>query len=197
MKYLLKKLLRLLFGNYSIYRIYTSSPATSSPPYSSKTVPFTVGQVGKSDLTQSTDTLIREQTGYLGEDSFAFACFDGERVVGVCVYWFGARYRTRNFWPLAEHQAKLVQIITLPEMRGRNVASTLIARSTSAMHEKGFELNFARIWHSNTPSLRAFTRAGWSCIATVVEINPLRLRRPLRIRLNRSADGPAKPCKPA
>jgi len=186
MKSFLKRLLHLLFGEYAIYRIYTCPTADSGALYSSKTPHFAVRQVDESELANSTDSLIREQTGYLGENSFAFACFDGERIVGVCFYWFGERYRKRNFWPLDEHQAKLVQIITLPEMRGREVASTLVAVSTYAMREKGFKRNFARIWHSNTPSLRAFTRAGWTYVTTVVEINPLRLRRPLRIRLGRS-----------
>lgn len=187
MKSFLKQLLHLLFGDYAIYHIYTCPTADSAPQRSPGNVRFTMREIGAAELADSADSLIREQTSYLGDDSFAFACFDGERIVGVCFYWFGARYKKqRNFWPLAEHQAKLVQIITLPDMRGREVASTLVALSTSAMCEKDFNRNFARIWHSNTPSLRAFTRAGWRYVTTVVEINPLRRRRPFRIRLGRS-----------
>lgn len=182
MKRIFKQLLHLLFGDYAVFHIYTCATATTTPPCSPPPVRFTVREVGAAELARSTDGLICEQTGYLGDDSFAFACFDGERIVGVCFYWFGARYKTRNFWPLAEHQAKLVQIITVPEMRGHQVASTLIALSTQAMVRKGFDCNFARIWHSNTPSLRAFERAGWSYVVTVLEVNPLRLRRPLRLQ---------------
>ena len=184
MNRIFKQLLHLLFGDYAVFHIYTcaTATATATPPYSPTTVRFTVREVGAAELARSTDHLICEQAGYLGNDSFAFACFDGERIVGVCFYWFGARYKTRNFWPLAEHQAKLVQIITVPEMRGHQVASTLVALSTHAMLGKGFDCNFARIWHSNTPSLRAFERAGWRYVVTVAEVNPLRVRRPLRFQ---------------
>jgi RimJ/RimL family protein N-acetyltransferase len=183
-KSLLKHLLHLLFGDYAIYHIYACPTADSAPPHLPKTARFKVLEVGQAELADSADSLIREQAGYLGEDSFAFACCDGNRIVGVCFYWFGARYKKqRNFWPLAEHQAKLVQILTLPEMRGREVATTLVALSIRVMREKGFERNFARIWHSNTPSVRAFTRAGWRYVTTVVEINPFRRKRPFRIRL--------------
>lgn len=187
MKRFFKPILHFMFGDYAIYRIYTCAEAAAAPQLSPYNASLAVREIGVAELACSTDILMREQTGYLGEDSFGFACFDGERIVGVCIYWFGERYKTkRNFWPLAEHQAKLVQIITLPEMRGRQVASTLIALSNRAMLEKGFDCNFARIWHSNTPSLRAFERAGWRYVATVVEVNPFRLRRPLRLQLSKS-----------
>ena len=189
MKRVFKQLLHLLFGDYAIFHIYTCASATATSPYSLTNVRFTVREVGAAELARSTDRLISEQAGYLGEDSFAFACFDGERIVGVCFYWFGARYKTRNFWPLTEHQAKLVQIITVPEMRGHQVASTLIALSTHAMLGKGFDCNFARIWHSNTPSLRAFKRAGWRYVVTVAEVNPLRVRRPLRFQFKQLKTG--------
>lgn len=194
MKRIFKQLLHLLFGDYAIFHIYTCTTATTAattatacatPPRSPTTDRFTVREVGAAELACSTDRLICEQAGYLGDESFAFACFEGERIVGVCFYWFGARYKTRNFWPLAEHQAKLVQIITLPDLRGHQVASTLIALSTQAMFEKGFERHFARIWHSNTPSKRAFERARWHYVVTVVEVNPLRLHRPWRVQFRR------------
>lgn len=183
MKEMLKHVLRLLLGEYSIYRIYTRETADAPPARSPKSAGFTVREITATELLASPDHIIREQAFYLGNESIGFACYDGARIVGVCFYWFGARYKTRNFWPLAERQAKLVQVITLPEMRGREVAPTLVAMSTSAMRDKGFERNFARIWHSNTPSLRAFGRAGWSYVSTVVEINPFRRSRAFRIRL--------------
>ena len=184
MKKIFKQLLHFVFGEYAVFHIYkgTNASANATPPCLPPPVRFTVREVGAAELACSTDGLICEQAGYLGDDAFGFACFEGERIAGVCFYWFGARYKTRNFWPLAEHQAKLVQIITVPAMRGHQVASTLIALSTRAMVGKGFDCNFARIWHSNTPSLRAFERAGWGYVATVLEVNPLRARRPVRLQ---------------
>lgn len=43
----------------------------------------------------------------------------------------------------------------------------------------------ARIWHSNTPSIRAFTRAGWQRVATVAEVQPAGMRRNLRFTFKR------------
>ena len=176
MKALLKKMLRLLFGDYAPYFIY-ASPAQL--PVSAPSL--RVAAVDRDRIAASADALIREQAGYAGEGAHAFACFDGERIVGVCFYWHGARYLTRNFWPLRDGEAKLVQIITLPEMRGRQVAQTLIAASVRELGAQGWQRAYARIWHSNTPSLRAFEKAGWRKIALVLELYPFARKKPLRL----------------
>lgn len=181
MKTLVKKLAHMLLGEYSAYYIYTLSTrqtSFSSPPTHTQ---YRVELVDESTVACNADPLIREQSGYAGSGSHAYACFDNERIVGICFYWFGNRYLKRNFWPLAEWEAKLVQIIVHPEMRGRGVATLLIASSFQDMVHKGYNKVYARIWHSNTPSLRAFERAGWTRIALVVEINPLRRKRAIRL----------------
>lgn len=150
-------------------------------------VPYRVAEVDEAAIKLSPDALIREQAGYAGPGSYAYGCFDGERIVGLCFYWFGERYRKRNFWPLADREAKLVQIVSHPEFRGRGVATMLIMHSSQDLIDKGFRRTYARIWHSNTPSIRAFERAGWNRIALVLEINPLRRRRPIRLRFDSGA----------
>ena len=183
-KALLKKLLRCLLGEYSAYYVYASPGAAGVPVRPGTNSPFSVRPVDASAITGSQDSLIREQAGYGGPGSHAYACFEKDRIVGICFYWFGDRYRTRNYWPLVEGEAKLVQIVSIPEMRGRGVATRLIASSSMDMMQKGFGRAYARIWHSNVPSLRAFERAGWTRIALVIEVNPLRRKLPMRVRLN-------------
>lgn len=183
-KALLKKLLRSLLGEYSAYYIYATLAEATAPVRPETNRPFRVGTVDASAITSSPDPLIREQAGYGGPGSHAYACFEADRIVGICFYWFGDRYRTRNYWPLVEGEAKLVQIVSIPEMRGRGVATQLIAMSSQDMMQKGFSRAYARIWHSNIPSLRAFERARWTRIALVIEVNPLRRKQPIRIRLN-------------
>lgn len=183
-KVLLKKLLRSLLGEYSVYYVYASPAGASVSVRSETNRPFKVGAVDASAIVSSPDSLIREQAGYGGPGSHAYACFEVDRIVGICFYWFGDRYRTRNYWPLVEGEAKLVQIVSIPEMRGRGVATQLIAMSSQDMMQKGFVRVYARIWHSNIPSLHAFERAGWTRIALVIEVNPLRQKQPIRIRLN-------------
>jgi ribosomal protein S18 acetylase RimI-like enzyme len=178
---MIKKLAHLLLGHYSIYYVY------ASPEQSELTLvsDFEVRPTNETEIKQSTDSLMREQAGYSGAESYAYACFDKERMVGVCFYWFGDRYRTRNFWPLADREAKLVQIATVPDMRGRGIATQLIEASYSDLINKGFSHVYARIWHSNTPSIRAFERNGWSRIALIIEINPLRQSKAWRLRFNK------------
>jgi RimJ/RimL family protein N-acetyltransferase len=192
-----KALARAVLGEYSAYYIYAC--AATAPAVESRR-DFRVEAITEASIASSQDPLIREQAFYAGSEAEAYACLMGSRVVGVCFYWYGSRYLKRNFWPLRDNEAKLVQIVSLPEFRGRGVARTLIEASFRAMAELGFHRAYARIWHSNVPSLRAFEHAGWSRIALVVEVNPLRRRQPLRIclrspgsRTNRDDSPPLPP----
>lgn len=180
MKTFIKKLAGWLLGEYSPYFIYAHALAAAGPDESDARFAGQVSVVDRAELNASADALMREQAGYAGDGSHAYAAFDGERIVGVCFYWFGERYRTRNFWPLKEGEVKLVQIVVLPDARGRGIAPCLIRASVQDLAQKGFHRAYARIWHSNTPSLRAFERAGWRRIAFVFECHPFRRRRPLR-----------------
>lgn len=189
LKAFVKKCLGVLLGEYSAYYIYSTSTEAASPDGPGKSGPMRVEAVESSAIARSRDSLIQEQLDYGGPGSHAFACFADDRIVGICFYWFGDRYRTRNYWPLAEGEAKLVQIISIPEMRGRGVASQLIAASWQEMRLRGFRRSYARVWHSNVPSFRAFERAGWTRIALVIEINPLRRKRPVRVVMNSRGAG--------
>lgn len=124
--------------------------------------------------------LLREQAWYAGTGTHAFlATLHGE-AAGLCVYWHGERYRTRNFWPLRADEAKLVQIVVEPAWRGRGVATALIACSARELGAAGFVRFYARVWHSNAPSIAAFHRAGWRRIALVLTAVPLGMRRRVR-----------------
>ncbi|NML60317.1 GNAT family N-acetyltransferase [Massilia sp. RP-1-19] len=180
MKSIVKKILRLLLGDYSAYHVYRNGAIAPAPGNG-----LVVRQLDADDLRRSPDAEIGEQAFYLGEGAHGFGCFDGDVLAGVCFYWHGQRYLKRNFWPLARGEAKLVQILTLPRMRGRSVAPTLIQESARAMQALGFAHTYARIWHSNTPSLRAFARAGWTRVATVIEVHPFSMARAFRLRLRR------------
>jgi RimJ/RimL family protein N-acetyltransferase len=136
-----------------------------------------------SQVKCSQDETIAEQAWYGGSGAHAFACLSESHIVGLCYFWFAERYRNRNYWPLAEGEAKLVQIFTIPEMRGRGLATELIGYASGELFRLGFRRLYARVWHSNTPSSRAFIRAGWKRVATIIEVNPLRRETPFRITL--------------
>jgi len=183
-KELAKKIARTTLGEYSAYYIYASPDKRESTPQSGSRSNRSVRLADQSAVESSSEPLIRDQLHYLGSEALAYACYVDGRIAGLCIYWFGERYRKRNFWPLSDREAKLVQIVTVPWLRGGGIATELIGLSCLDMLENGFDRTYARIWHSNTPSLRAFQRAGWSRRALVLELNPLRLRRPIRIRVD-------------
>lgn len=176
-KQVAKRLARALLGDYGIYYVYC---AGNAPSIVART---TVRAIGAAEVAAARDQLIAAQAGYAGEGARAFAVCEHGTPLAVCIYWFGERYRSRGFWPLADDEAKLVQIVTAPGARGRGLASTLIAASAAAMRDQGWSQLYARVWHSNSPSCRAFEKAGWRRVALVVEVNPLRLARPWRMRL--------------
>jgi len=169
--------------NYSIFVIYKcdSTSKNANKPQES----YEIRLITREDIINSDDAHIYEQGWYGGEGSCIFACIVGERIVALCVYWYGDRYLTRNFWPLKEKEAKLVQVYTLPEMRGKGLAPMLIQHSTDAMIRQGFVTLFARVWHSNHSSRKAFEKSNWMAVATVLEIQPVKGIKPVKFRINK------------
>lgn len=177
---LTKKLAGLIFGDYSAFHIYAFS-AGHCHALAREGTGLQFAIVDKAQIAASGDPSIVERASYHGSETHAYAALQGTRIVSVCYFWYGARYRRRNFWPLGDHEAKLVEIVTVPEIRGQGAATHLIAYAADDMLRKGFHRLYARIWHSNKASLKAFRRAGWGRVATVVELYPLRRTLPLRM----------------
>lgn len=179
----IKRLARILLRDYSFYHIYGCA---CTGEIASLAAGFQFKPVEKNEIDSSQDGLIVQQAWYHGEDAYAYACMEGSRIVGLCFFWYGERYRKRNFWPLADREAKLVQLVVLPEMRRRGAARSLIEFAMQELYQQGFKHLYARIWWSNTPSLRAFEHAGWRRIATVVEVYLLDRSKPFRLKLRRT-----------
>jgi len=169
-----------LLGEYSPYFIYRWT-AGSETHGGNQGNEFFVRQIDEMQLAVS-DKFMQEQACYLGEESRAFGCFVDGQLAGVCFYWFGDRYKRRGFWPLGEDEAKLVHIVVSPTARGRGVAPKLIQASAQSMVHAGFSSLYARIWHSNGPSLHAFEKAGWLRTAFVLEFNPFGAKRRKRLQ---------------
>lgn len=188
----LKKLALVLLGDYALYFIYRLNAESVEPGTDGFLASLEFREIDEAAARASVDPLVQSQIQYFGSEALAFARLDHEQVVGICIYWFGDRYRTRNFWPLADGDAKLVQIVTRADMRGHGIARSLIISSSRAMMGRGFRSLYARVWHSNKPSWRAFSRSGWTRIALVIEINPLRRPSPMRLVLGRQPPGSSR-----
>lgn len=180
LKQVLKGLARALCGDYSVYRIYRLALQPSAA-----NADLFVQEIGADALAALANRELAALASYAGQDCTAFCLRLDGAPAAVCFYWSGDRYRdrSRGFWPLAPGQAKLVQIVTAPSARGRGVATRLIAESARRMSAAGWQVLYARVWHSHSASWRAFERAGWQRVALVLEVNPLRLARPWRLRL--------------
>lgn len=166
LKKILKTALDKILKHYSIFKIYRLGDKKN----------LFVGidglhfeEVTAEELSKSSNTLIKDQAWYGGEQAAGYACKKGTEIVAICWYWYGARYQLRNFWPLKPKEAKLVQIITTPEMRSKGIAQQLIAFSSQQMMAREFSPLYARIWYNNYPSINSFERCGWRKIATVIE----------------------------
>lgn len=176
----LKKLAHLLL-HYSIYVIYmrektdghTSNSASSPTRYIYQ-------EINKKDLEVSLDDEINIQSWYGGDEAYIYACILDKRIIAFCIFWYGDRYLKRNFWPLQHDEAKLVQLYTLEDVRGKGIATELTQYSSRQMIDKGFNKLFARVWPTNYPSRKAFRKSGWRKIATVIQIQPLKFFKPLK-----------------
>jgi GNAT superfamily N-acetyltransferase len=131
--------------------------------------------------------LINACSGFVHDESKCYVWMVGGAPAAVCVYWWNPLYATRrNFWPLIDKEAKLIHIETAETMRGKGIAAALIAASSYEMIAKnGFRRLFARVWHSNTPSMRAFVRSGWRQIAFVLECDTRLRKKPIRFAWRR------------
>ncbi len=193
MKALLRHLTVPLLGRIEVYRILRKDAADDgregAPQADVRVRPLASG-----DVERAPNPSIRDRQWYEGEQSRGFGWFDGQNLVAVCYFWWGARYETRNFWPLTDGQAKLVEIVTADSHRGRGIARSLIMHASRQMFDGGFRTLYARVWHSNQPSLAAFRAAGWRRVATVVVCQPPWWPRPLRWCLGQApeSDRPAR-----
>jgi len=166
-----RTVLGLLLKDYAYYTIFERT-RQDAPPRVRAPADRAFVEVGAEDLARAADAGIRGTAGYCGPQCAVFACVDAGEIVGVCVYWWNPRYRERNFWPLADDDAKLVELLVVPSMRGRGIASTLIAQSAETMFARGFRRLYARVWHSHAASQRSFLAAGWRPICNVVDVLP-------------------------
>lgn len=182
MKELLKSLFGKLLAEYSIYWIYQypgpNNQASASP---AEIMGQSIRRLTPEDVTNSASEVIRDQAGFLGEEAIAYGFIEGEDITAICVFWYAQRYAKRNFWPLKSGEAKLVQIITDPNFRGKGAATRLISAASASLLSGDFTTLYARVWHSNTPSIKAFERADWKRKALALELKPFKNKRGIKV----------------
>ena len=162
----LKITLRRLLGDYEIYNIYCCAS-----PFESPDLPVEMAEISADLCRQSSYPEIQDLAGYAGRDGKGFGIFDKGELVCACWYWYGERYvLKRGVWPLEDNEAKLVQITTAENARGKAFARNLVTASSRSMEAAGFRYLFARIWFGHIASERTFEAAGWQRIATMLTV---------------------------
>ncbi|WP_162913025.1 GNAT family N-acetyltransferase [Rhodospirillaceae bacterium SYSU D60014] len=164
---LLKHAAQKLFKKYSLYWVYKlelgALPAIADS---------TIGVIEPESFDHAADDTIGALRSYAGSGAYGFGAYAEGVLVAVCWYFVGDRDSQRSTWPISEGEAKLAQITTAERYRGQGFAPRVIAFSAAAMQRRGYRTLYARIWHSNRPSIRAFEHAGWKRIALVAEVTP-------------------------
>jgi len=179
----LRRLARLILGDYEFFRIYRYDLETTEPfdPSNHQDAGYLFRKVNQEEVLSAANSLIRDRSGYGGDDAIGYAVFYADEIVCLQWYWHGERYKKRNFWPLREDEAKSVDIITVEAHRGKGLATALKLYSANDLKSSGFNRLYSRVWHSNHPSIRVNEKAGWSYIAFVIEFSLFGLTRPIRV----------------
>lgn len=84
-------------------------------------------------------------------DTGLFGMFDGDKIIGAVVGTSDGRKGWIN------------RLAIDPDYRGKELASYLIKEAENFLHDLGTKVIAALIEDYNTPSMSAFTKAGYSC----------------------------------
>ena len=161
MNALLKRIAQVLLGEYQLIRIYyreTESPELHPP------IGVELRAISGTEIYTNDQTL-RDHTWYgeSREQSRGFGLWSQGDLVAACWLWTSRHPNLpRRFAAIEDDEAVLMDIVTAKASRGRGYAGLLIDFATREMHKAGYRKLWTWIWHSNTPSIRAFSKANWT-----------------------------------
>lgn len=173
----LKAVTRLLLGPYRFNRIYQSAATEIELKVPTGT---SFARLESVPVTSVLSAELRERFDYGGEDAYGYGLFLDGSLAAVCWFWGPKRFHDPLLWHLAKHEAIMVDLVTAPQFRGRGLAAVLIGYASAEMRRAGWNALYTWMWHTHHASYRAFERAGWEQVASVVEIHPFGSRRALR-----------------
>ena len=120
--------------------------------------------------TASATPKMRSSLSFTRAGLTGLALVEEGRPVSVAHFATPADYDRAATWPLRATEVALMDIATEDAQRGRGLAVTLIRATTAHFLGAGKSRVICFIWWSNTPSLRAFTKAGWRRIGLSIEV---------------------------
>jgi hypothetical protein len=165
----IKSLLNRFFAEYRINVIYASrSEPTQNRSHLYDAI-YPVSNAYYAALANSPTAKMRNSAGFYESGLDGFVIEQDGRLVCVAHFADQARYDRAQTWPLAKTEMALMDIATEEVMRGNSLAVRLICSATEMYLNQGKRRVIAFIWWSNTPSVRAFKKAGWYRIGFSIE----------------------------
>jgi len=145
MKHAIKKLLKFITGDWEMFYIYRKNiqHSNSTTSVKHKELNFITKEIGTEHYRMSL------------QDNRNEMC-------SLCVIW-GNEYKVnfRNYIPLKCNEAKIIDVFTPEEYRGKGYIGKLLTHTENEMFSRGITTLLARIWHSNISSKKAFEKSGW------------------------------------
>ncbi|MEJ2410290.1 MAG: GNAT family N-acetyltransferase [Novosphingobium sp.] len=157
----------ILFDEYRINWIVASPSGRRVPPERDMRP---VGREEHALLAGSPTYKVRNALSFGAAGLDGFALIVDEKPVCVAHFANPGQYDRASTWPLAEREVALMDIATEEEGRGKGIAARLIIGAESHYVSRGAGRLIAFIWWSNTPSVRAFRKAGWRRIGLSIEV---------------------------
>jgi RimJ/RimL family protein N-acetyltransferase len=173
-----KRLLHIIARDYWNGYLYVIEPDAAVAPHERRVHCEELQDID--EAARSPHEELRRQAWTRDTDTEVFGAWVGRELAAIC--WFQARetYRRRGgLFDLKDDEAELAQVTTALTYRGQGIAGDLIRYGVSRMGALGFNRLYAKIWHDNVESLRAFERAGWRRQKRFVAIRLRGARRPL------------------
>jgi GNAT superfamily N-acetyltransferase len=168
MKRLLRSALGWLVDDYRINWIYAAQRPVSASLRAGDCI-VALDETLCVKLAGSTTDKVRNSLSY------ARAGLEGLALVRqgepLCIAHFARfdQYDRASTWPLDKGDIALMDIATQESARGQGLAPQVIAAASRHFATGGQRRLIAFIWWSNTPSIRAFGKAGWRRIGLSVE----------------------------
>lgn len=175
LKNIFKAILQKIFSEYRINFVYDNSN------FDTNLIALNAGDVFQiidndhlAAMESSSTSKVRGNATYGRAGMLGFAILhDG---IPFCVAHFSTpeQYDRPGTWPLFPGELALMDIATEEAERGHGLAAQLISQATAALNSERPIRIIAFIWWNNTPSIRAFSKAGWRRIGMSTEFRLFR-----------------------
>lgn len=186
MKKITKWILRILFRDYQFNRIYFVDLPTSDAKLSSQMSDIETIRLVESQeqFASSPDHQIRDHAWYFGKFAYVYGVYIGSELVCVCSFWIaGHPNLPSRFSTLIEKEAVMVDLLTAPNCRGKGYALAITRFAENDLFLKGYNRLWTWVWHSNTPSICVFNKAGWNYSHFLLEFQLCGMTDYLRFKL--------------